>query len=412
MHLSHILTSVLALTTAAQAHTILFHGDTGNGAVNCIRPINRSPTTYNSPIKDILSNDMICGPPRLVLRRRTDEVIAESHYGPCNVYLARAAGAGAAPPSSGWFKIQEGTWDPVNGWCTSKLISDKGRQAVRIPANLTPGNYFLRSELNTLHEADVLASAQPERGAQFYIYCADIRVTGNGNLQPRQQDLVTIPGYINDQTPGVRFNLYGFNVDAGRSGPFYPNPFAKPIAMLVGGSGTPPPPPPFPPAPAPQPPAPQPPAPAPQPPAPQPPAPAPQPPTPQPPAPAPQPPAPQPPAPAPQPPAPQPPTPPTGSTLQITLQTAYCTNSKLTIATGIQISPPPPLSLGLKTHTAKVTIRGRPVYNIQNQMISGNAFSFKEVNYIASVGFQMVLDVPCSYVGGDMPSTNGVLVTF
>ncbi|KAI8851018.1 glycosyl hydrolase family 61-domain-containing protein [Chytridium lagenaria] len=416
MQVSHILTSVLAFASLAQSHTILFSANTPTGNVNCIRPLNRGSATYNFPNKVITSNDMICGaaptrpaPAVCVVpaggsisliwghTRPGDDIIAESHYGPCNVYLARSAGPGTAPPTSGWFKIRRELGIPSMAyWCTTKLIRDAGRQAVRIPPNLAPGDYFLRSELNTLHEAEVLASAQPAR-----VPNSTFIAQKSASLVPEPFDHVPqilSPSLVTLTTKlrGVRFNIYGYNVAPSRAGPFYPNPFAKAIATLTAPAVTSPSPSSRPPAsssPRPSPSASPRPSPSPSP------------------------------RPSPSPsPRPSPTTPPPPrSTLITTLQSAYCIDSKLIIVTSIIINPTPSTTVGLKTHTGRITRNGRPVrllsfqssYNMPELRVTGsNTFSFRETNFVPGVGFQMVLDVACSYSGVNVPSTNGILIAF
>jgi cellulase len=45
---------------------------------------------------------------------------------------------------------------------------------------LAPGNYLVRSEIIALHEADAAYNVNPARGAQFYMECIQLQVTGNG----------------------------------------------------------------------------------------------------------------------------------------------------------------------------------------------------------------------------------------
>ncbi|KAI8851017.1 glycosyl hydrolase family 61-domain-containing protein [Chytridium lagenaria] len=398
----------------AYGHTILFSANTAAGNVQCIRQTNRPSNLRNAPIKDISSQDMICGgaPTRAAPavcevaagqsleliwgHENPGDSIIDARIGPCNMYMSRSAGAGAAPTNNGWFKIFEGTWDPVN------------LQRVQIPANLAPGNYFLRAELNTLHEANVLTTENP----------AQIRVTGNGNLQPRTT--VSIPGHINNQTPGLRFNPFAFNTDFRQSGRFYPNPFGPAVAQLVSPATNAPT---APPAPIVAPPVRPPSAPPAVPPARPPPAPPAAPVRPPPAAPPARPPSPPPAAPparpAPAPPAAPVPPPATGSTLSTTFQSAYCSGDRLVLSTVMTISPTPSAS-NLKTHTGRVTRNGTPInvrqlvnpFNLNSPQISGNTFTFREVSFNPSAGFQMIVDVPCSYSGRNPPSASGFTISY
>ena len=187
----------------------------------------------NNPIGDVSSPDMTCGKDAKPATEQcvveagnsmklqyghsqpADKIVDASHFGPCNAYLVPSTGAGSLPTKDGWFKIYQGIWDPQNKWCVDKLRTDKGVLNVPIPSALKAGNYFLRSELNALHEAN------REGGAQFYVNCFDIKVTGSGQGAPTKDELVSIPGHLTSKTPGVIFNPYG-NGDPHDSGVAYP----------------------------------------------------------------------------------------------------------------------------------------------------------------------------------------------
>lgn len=71
---------------------------------------------------------------------------------------------------------------------------------VTIPSSLPDGEYLLRIEHIALH------SAGSEGGAQFYISCAQLSVTGGGGGSPGP--LVSFPGAYSPTDPGILINIY------------------------------------------------------------------------------------------------------------------------------------------------------------------------------------------------------------
>ncbi|KAG8937210.1 hypothetical protein FRC02_003885 [Tulasnella sp. 418] len=135
-------------------------------------------------------------------REASDDIIASSHHGPCVVYITPDP-----PTDNSWVKIQEeGEYGP-NKWCsTGSLVQAKGKLNTRIPAGLAPGKYLLRPELVTLHEAEVVWPASPGRGAQLYVECIQINVTGSGTV--KLPSGVSIPGAYSYDDPGIHYNVY------------------------------------------------------------------------------------------------------------------------------------------------------------------------------------------------------------
>jgi hypothetical protein len=86
-------------------------------------------------------------------------------------------------------------------WCTEKLIENGGFLSVRIPKDLLGGEYLIRTELLSLHEADK-NPAQP----QWYIGCAQIFLESTATSVP--VDTVKIPGYVDSSHPSLHFNIY------------------------------------------------------------------------------------------------------------------------------------------------------------------------------------------------------------
>ena len=70
----------------------------------------------------------------------------------------------------------------------------------QLPAALPSGQYLARVEHIALH------SASTSGGAQFYISCAQISVTGGGNGTPGP--LVAFPGAYKATDPGLLIDIY------------------------------------------------------------------------------------------------------------------------------------------------------------------------------------------------------------
>ena len=123
------------------------------------------------------------------------------HPGPMQFYLARVPDGESVSSWKGegpvWFKIyheqpnfgSQLTW-PSNG---------KSSFPVTIPRCIKAGNYLLRAEHIGLH------SASSAGGAQFYISCAQLKVTGGGSTEPSQK--VSFPGAYKASDPGIQINI-------------------------------------------------------------------------------------------------------------------------------------------------------------------------------------------------------------
>ncbi|KAJ3411176.1 hypothetical protein HDV05_002642 [Chytridiales sp. JEL 0842] len=282
MMLLNVLLVLTPLLGLSQAHIQM---NSVNGNAQAVRKVNGQGPNF--PIFNPQSADMVCGiqaspaaaavlPVAAGAKVTTkwfhngdtpnDQIIDPSHKGPCNFYMAKLEEGQSLPTGAAWFKIFESGFSNGN-WCTDKLIAARGLWDVTIPANIAPGKYLLRGEINALHEAD-----RPN-GAQFYVFCAELQVSGGGNAEPTPK---TVMPYLTATSPGVRFDVYN------SPGSSYPT-LGIPVATFGAGGGAAPAPAPAPPAgntttpatPAPAPPAAPPAAPAPAPPA----APAPAPPT-------------------------------------------------------------------------------------------------------------------------------------
>jgi hypothetical protein len=70
---------------------------------------------------------------------------------------------------------------------------------ITIPRCITPGKYLMRNEHIALHNAGSAG------GAQFYLSCAQIEVTGGGSTAPK--NLVAFPGAYKASDPGIQINI-------------------------------------------------------------------------------------------------------------------------------------------------------------------------------------------------------------
>jgi len=126
------------------------------------------------------------------------------HPGPLQFYMAKVPSGKTAKDWDGsgqvWFKIYAEKATASNGGLAWASMN-KGSVSVTIPKNTPSGDYLLRIEHIALHGA-----SQPN-GAQFYISCAQITVTGGGSGTP--SPLVSFPGVYKSTDPGIRVNIYG-----------------------------------------------------------------------------------------------------------------------------------------------------------------------------------------------------------
>ncbi|KAF2714264.1 carbohydrate-binding module family 1 protein [Pleomassaria siparia CBS 279.74] len=191
----------------------------------------------NSPVTDVTSNDMACNVGGSTVPSTVETVAAaegdkitvgwdtSGHPGPITHFLfgpvdsaAAASGVGA-----GWFKIDE--LDYKNGtWANAVLEAAGGNYTFTLPTGLASGEYLLRSEMLALH------GAQTVGGAQFYIGCAQLKITGTGSGSCTPT--ISIPGAYKAEDA----NIYIPNVYNGFDASNYTAP-GGPVAVC-GGSGT------------------------------------------------------------------------------------------------------------------------------------------------------------------------------
>ncbi|KAK1725456.1 hypothetical protein CaCOL14_009556 [Colletotrichum acutatum] len=208
--------AALILASLASAHYV-FPSVTYNGKTTNDWEVVRKTTNFqsNGPVTDVTSSQMTCyqlapgNEGATVLDITAGSTIGYnakasiSHPGPINFYMAKAPSGTSITNWDGsgknWFKIYSDgptvtssglTW-PTNGKTTVN---------VQVPKCIENGDYFLRVEHIALHSASSVG------GAQLYISCAQLRVTGGtGTYKPT---LMSFPGAYSPNDPGLVVNIY------------------------------------------------------------------------------------------------------------------------------------------------------------------------------------------------------------
>jgi len=178
----------------------------------------RKNTNINSPLQDPSSTDMRCNT-GATAAAKTATVAAGAtvgmnvgygdtvvHPGPLMVYLSKAPAGKTASTYDGsgdWFKIfQEGT-SVINSTGMFWETTGKVNFTWTLPANTPPGDYLMRTEHIGLHQA------QQAGGAQYYMECAQLTITG-GDASASPSPVAKIPSseIYSKTDPGVMINIY------------------------------------------------------------------------------------------------------------------------------------------------------------------------------------------------------------
>ena len=196
------------LANAAHGHYI-FNQLTANGVQGAVYQNIRRNTNYNSPVTDLNSPDLRCnvggasGANTGVVSVAAGSTVtftsdvAVYHQGPVSFYMTKVNDATTADGSAPWFKIKDIGPTFSGGqarWDMSRAYS------VQIPNCIAAGDYLLRIQQLGIH------NPYPAGIPQFYISCAQIRVTGGGNTTPTPT--VSIPGAFKSTDPGYTVNIY------------------------------------------------------------------------------------------------------------------------------------------------------------------------------------------------------------
>ncbi|KAF9000240.1 glycoside hydrolase [Cyathus striatus] len=213
--------SLLASAALANAHFTMQYIWV-NGADQGQNNYIRVPPS-NNPVTDVTSTDLTCNVNGLSgssvstvtipagtnitfewhqhAQRTGEDAISSGHKGPVQVYIAKAPSTAAAFDGQGsvWTKIySSGLVDPsTQEWAPTLLTPIM--HSVVIPSSLSAGEYLLRAEIIALH----VASTYP--GAQFYIGCAQVKISSGGSASP---PTIALPGDYKSTDPGITINIY------------------------------------------------------------------------------------------------------------------------------------------------------------------------------------------------------------
>ncbi|KAJ7640782.1 glycoside hydrolase family 61 protein [Mycena polygramma] len=203
------------LLSQVQAHytfpSLIVGGTTTPAWVN-VRQTNNFQT--QAPVLDVTSPDFRCYDSATPGTASTIAVAAGStlgiacdqtiyHPGVVNVYMAKAptgnvssfAGDGAV-----WFKVYQITAVTDGGSSISFPAQNLPSVSFTLPKSLPTGQYLVRMEALALHSASTF------QGAQWYLSCGQVSVTGGGSGTP--SPLVSIPGVYTGREPGILINIY------------------------------------------------------------------------------------------------------------------------------------------------------------------------------------------------------------
>ncbi|KAF8330075.1 glycosyl hydrolase family 61-domain-containing protein [Cantharellus anzutake] len=251
--LSHFLWC-LTLASCACAHTI-FQRVSVNGKDQGYLNGVRAPAS-NTPVTDVQDNSITCntglytpvstavidvpaGAQVGVLSHHilggpqypgdADDPIALSHKGPIQVYLAKVPDASNAETTGlRWFKIFSDGVDSSGKWGIDRMIANKGWANFTIPSCIESGDYLMRVEAIALHSASSLG------GAQVYLSCANIKVSG-GSGTNSGFNILNFPGAYTADDPGIHINIYDNNGQPTNGGRSYVAPGGS--VLSCGGSG-------------------------------------------------------------------------------------------------------------------------------------------------------------------------------
>ncbi|KAG9258367.1 glycosyl hydrolase family 61-domain-containing protein [Emericellopsis atlantica] len=167
----------------------------------------------NGPVTDVTSPQMTCyelnpgtpAPQTLPVRAggTVKFTIAPNiyHPGPVNVYMAKAPSSAANFDGKGnvWFKI----WGDAPKITSSSIefpSNGVSEMEIPIPSCIANGEYLIRFEQTGLHSASSI------NGAQLYLSCTQVSVTGGtGTYSP---SLMSFPGAYSATDPGLLINIY------------------------------------------------------------------------------------------------------------------------------------------------------------------------------------------------------------
>ncbi|KAF7973038.1 hypothetical protein HWV62_16318 [Athelia sp. TMB] len=209
--LTFIATAAITQVSGHYTFPYLVVGGTVSTAWEYVRETNNYQS--QDPVTDVASSDLRCYDSATAGTASTVTVAAGStlgingdntiyHPGVVNVYLAKAPSSGVATfagDGAVWFKVFQISAVTNGGTSISWPAQNLPGVSFTIPKNLPTGQYLVRIEAIALHVASTYG------GAQFYISCGQINVTGGGSGTPGP--LVSIPGVYTGYEPGILINI-------------------------------------------------------------------------------------------------------------------------------------------------------------------------------------------------------------
>jgi len=154
-------------------------------------------------------SDPVPPPLKAVARAGSDVVVQwtdvpKHHLGPSMNYLG-AWSPGQKPTAVKFFKVEgEGYNTGKRQWANEIVVAAGNKKMFKIPSDIKPGMYILRSELLSLHGNGQYMNPGLKGLPQFYTHCFNIEVTGSGTATPQG---VSFPGGYPRGDPGVGFIL-------------------------------------------------------------------------------------------------------------------------------------------------------------------------------------------------------------
>jgi lytic cellulose monooxygenase (C1-hydroxylating) len=119
-------------------------------------------------------------------------------------YLGRWS-PGQKPQQVSFFKVHGVGYDATKRmWANEIMIKDGNRDHFKIPSDIKPGMYILRTEHLSLHGNGQYMNPGLKGLPQFYTHCYNIEITGDGSSTPAG---VHFPGAYPKNDPGVGFIL-------------------------------------------------------------------------------------------------------------------------------------------------------------------------------------------------------------
>ncbi|KAI5918018.1 glycoside hydrolase family 61 protein [Camillea tinctor] len=168
----------------------------------------------NAGVTDVNSPDMRCYQARAGSATATVAAgeplgfvanAAVTHFGPVQFYMARVPDGADIntwdPAGNVWFKAGSITAVPPMGSGEQTWPAyNKKTVEFTIPKAVPSGKYLVRVESIALHQAQSIG------GAQIYLSCAQVEVTGGGSGTPGP--LVAFPGAYKASDPGLMWSYY------------------------------------------------------------------------------------------------------------------------------------------------------------------------------------------------------------